>query len=515
MSTRKKLPLGIQDFAELIEKDYLYVDKTEYVYRLVSESKLNFLSRPRRFGKSVLLSTFEALFAGRRELFQGLYIADRWNFKAHPVIRLDLLGIRSESEQVLERDIGQRLKEQAQRHGLKLSSEGCANLFRELILKLAERDRVVVLIDEYDKPILDHITDKMRAEANKKFLANFYAVLKSVEKKLEFLFMTGVSKFTRVSLFSELNNLTDLTLHPDYAGVAGYTDSELDHFAAYLDQEIDGFSGVALRTRIKTWYDGYSWDGITRVTNPVSLLNLLDQKRFAPFWFSTGTPRFLIECLRSEQVAIPELANMEIEEFSMDGFEPEHLDPIALLFQTGYLTIKEVCKTANGTTYRMGYPNFEVKRSFLIYLLANFTDKKPGQLGVAASRIGRSLSAGDIEAFCQGIQNLFAAIPDNIFIADREAYYHTVIYLVLSLLGVDLACEIQTNKGRIDAVIETEDRFYVTEFKLGRAQEVPDQIKARDYADAYRLRGKAVFLLGIGIDSEQRNIADWQCVADP
>ncbi|MDJ0838253.1 MAG: AAA family ATPase [Acidobacteriota bacterium] len=514
MTGLKKLPLGLQDFTEIIEGGYFYIDKTTFIHRLVTTSKLNFLSRPRRFGKSVLLSTIEALFRGSRDLFNGLYIADHWDWKPHPVIRLDLLGIESGDETILRESLNRRLDEQAAFYGLKLTASHCADRFRELILGLSERGRVVVLIDEYDKPILDHITDIERVTINRKLMANFFAVLKSVEKNLRFLFMTGVSKFTQVSLFSELNNLSDLTLHGAYAGIAGYTEEEVTRdLGPYLTQPIDGLKGNRLREKIRTWYNGYSWDGRTRVYNPVSLLSLLEQRRFGSFWFSSGTPKFLLELARVGKLKAPGMERMEISEFSLHGFEPEKIDPISLCFQTGYLTIKQVQKDDLGDTYLMGYPNLEVKRAFLTYLLADLTDEQPGQAGLLARKIGAHLANGDIDAFCRSLQSLFAAIPYNIFLADREAYYHTVIYLALSLSDIDSACEIQTHRGRVDAVIETDDNIIITEFKLGTAKEAVAQIKDRGYADAWRNRGKEIRLLGIGIDPDKRNLADWMCLS--
>ena len=513
MTTRKKLPIGLQDFEKLITGDFLYVDKTAYVHSLVNGSGLYFLSRPRRFGKSMLLSTIEALFRGKQELFEGLYIANRWDWKPQPVVRLDFLGIDSRTTESLARSLIRRLDEQARAYGLTLHAEDCTERFRELILGLAEQGQVVVLIDEYDKPILDHITDVEVANRNKAFLGTFYAVLKSVEEYLAFLLITGVSKFTRISLFSELNNLKDITLHPDYAGIAGWTQVEVVRdLAPYLDTEIDGLRGQALLDRMKLWYNGYSWDGKTRVYNPVSLLNLLDQKQFGYFWFATGTPKFLIKLLREGKLSIPEIEHLEINAFSMEGFEPEKIDPASLLFQTGYLTIKSITKTDMGQVYSMVYPNQEVRQAFLSHLLADYADSDAGRLGPQAWRLGNHLREGDIDAFCEGCQAMIATIPYNIFLPNQEAYYHTVIYLVLSLIGVDLASEIQTNRGRIDAVLETADRFYVVEFKLGTAQKAADQIQNKGYANAYRNRGKAVYALAVGIDPEQRNISEWLCV---
>lgn len=510
MNALKKLPIGIQNFEEIIRDGYLYVDKTRYVHQLVTQGKLYFLSRPRRFGKSVLLSTIQALFEGKVELFKGLWIEKHGELQTRPVIRLDFLGVESDSRQKLEHDINRRLDEQARRHGLQLTEQGSANRFRELILGLAERDRVVVLIDEYDKPILDHLSNSERAAANKTFLATFYATLKSVEDKLHLLFLTGVSKFTRVSLFSELNNLEDLTLNPDFAVMTGYTDEEIDRYLTpYLTRPINGLTGPDLRAMLKTWYNGYSWDGQTRVYNPVSVLNMIKQRRLAPFWFATGTPRFLIDLIRNNRIQVPGLEQLEIGDLGMEGFEPERIDPLALLFQTGYLTIQEIDWTPLGAVYRLGYPNLEVKHAFLTHVLADISDNKPGRMTVLAGRFGNHLAKGDIDAFCQGLQGMFASIPYNIFLPEQEAYYHTVIYLSLSLIGLNMTCEIQTNDGRIDAVLETESRYYIMEFKVGPAEDAMGQILEKDYAGPYRGRGKTVVLLGVGIDPEAKNIGDW------
>ena len=506
----KKLPVGIQSFPKMIEENYLYIDKTAFIHKLVTEGQLYFLSRPRRFGKSVLLSTIEALFEGKRELFEGLYIADRWDFEPRPVIRIDFLGVENGDTESLDADLRQRLQEQANRYGVTLKEREARRQLRELIVALASRGKVTVLIDEYDKPILDQLHDEERAQINKRFMATFYAMLKSVEHHIGFLFLIGVSKLTRVSLFSDLNNLDDLTLNPGYAAICGYTDLEMDDcFTPWLEQGLDGLNGNGLRQKIRSWYNGYSWDGKTRVYNPVSILSLLKQQRFSAFWFTTGTPKFLVKMLRSGAISVPSLESITIGELSLDGFEPENIDPIALFFQTGYLTIQETQHTELGYSYRMGFPNLEVKRSFLIHLLADFANNSPGGMSVMAENLGKHLRAGEIDAFCEGFQSIFAAIPYNIFIQEKEAYYHTVVYLTLSLIGVPLAAEIQTNQGRIDAVVETDSRIFVIEFKLGTAAEALTQIHNKQYAQAYRNKCKEVWLLGIGMDPEKRNIADW------
>jgi len=512
VNQRKKLPIGIQSFRKIIEGNYIYVDKTRFIHRLVTEGQLYFLSRPRRFGKSVLISTLEALFRGERELFEGCYIIDHWDWQPRPVIRLDLLGIDSFRLENLEARINSKLERQANDNGLRLPEGDSAERLSHLIESLAQEKRVVVLIDEYDKPILDHIDDPEVRTRNQKFLASFYGVLKSLEDKLEFVMLTGVSKFTRVSVFSDLNNLNDITLHPQYGSITGYTEEDLDNtFAAFLEDGIDGLRGIALREKIRLWYNGYSWNGTTRVYNPVSLLNLFDQRRFAAYWFSTGTPKFLIDLFRRQQLEASELGSLEISELSLEGFAPDKVDLVSMLFQTGYLTIKKRLDTPLGSTYQMGFPNREVEQSFLTHILASYASGDPGHLGVKMWKLGKHLANRDLDSFCEGLCGLFASIPYNIFIEDREAYYHTVIYLALTLSGVRVIGEVQTNKGRIDAVIETDDHIYVLEFKLGVAREALDQIAEKGYVAAYRDRGKQVIAVGIGLDPEQRNIGDWRC----
>jgi len=314
----ERLPLGIQSFPQIIEGGYIYVDKTAYIHQLITTGKFYFLSRPRRFGKSVLISTLEALFRGRRDLFEGLFIADRWDFAPRPVIRLDFIDIKTESLTVLAESLNRRLDETARAHGVTLTAPDSSERLRELIRALAREGPVVVLVDEYDKPILEQITNREQAERNRRFLAKFYAVLKG--RDLEFLFMTGVSKFTHVSLFSELNNLEDITLDTAYAGIAGYAEAEVaEAFAPFLEEAIDGFAGEDLRNHIRTWYNGYSWDGQTRVYNPVSLLSFFKKKRFSGFWFSTGTPRFLVELLREHPGMIPTLEDLELGDAGVLG----------------------------------------------------------------------------------------------------------------------------------------------------------------------------------------------------
>jgi len=506
----KKLPLGIQSFSRMIENDYLYVDKTELIHRLVASGALYFFSRPRRFGKSVLISTLEALYLGRKDLFSGLFIEDVWDWAPRPVIRFDLLGMDSRDLDALALGIDGRPQEIAEAHGIRLTRESTAERFRELILTVSRERRAVVLIDEYDKPILDQLEHHERAEEIRRFLATFYSVLKSVEDRLELLFLTGVSNFTRVSLFSDLNNLQDISLYPDYAALAGFTEAEMArYFGPYLAGGIDGYEGRALEDQIRLWYDGYSWDGVTRIYNPVSVVSMMAKRRFSTFWFSTGTPKFLISTLRENKLALESLEDIRVPEYALDAFQIDRIDPIPLLFQAGYLTIKEAIREARGWSYRLSYPNYEVKEAFLSFFLADSTSREVSGLSTVIRALTDDLAHRSADSFCERLQSLFASIPYNMFLPDREAYDQTVIYVVMTLLGARISGEVQTHTGRIDAVLEIENAVWIIELKLGTAAEAMDQIEEKGYATAFRKDGLELFLLGIGLDRRARNISDW------
>ena len=510
----KKLPIGLQDFGELSRGGYLYVDKTELVYQLVTEGKYYFLSRPRRFGKSLLVSTLSALLRGQQELFEGLWIQDRWDWtKTYPVIHLSLnsLGYK---EIGLEKALALRLEKIAASYGLSLQSEANSLRLQELIEQLhSTLGQAVVLIDEYDKPILDYLDNIEQAEAHREQLKSFFSVLKDADPHLRLVLLTGVSKFSRVSIFSELNNLKDLTMHARYATLLGYTQSELEHyFADRLDQLAPDFGGrEALLAQIKRWYNGYTWDAEHYVYNPFSILSFFDQGRFRNFWFETGTPTFLVKLLERKRQY--NLEHVRVDEAVFSSFELERIDPNALLFQTGYITI---ASADDFPTYTLSYPNQEVRDSLLRYLLAEYTQSYASDVPVRAQQMKRALEEGDLAGFIQALNSLFASIPygaasRQIFIADKEAFYHAVTFLALSLMDTFVQAEVSQAKGRPDAVVHTADTIYVLEFKLDQGAEAAlIQIKDRGYAQAYLAQGKAVKAVGLNFSSERKSLDEWQ-----
>ena len=512
----KKLPIGIQNFREIIEGDYVYIDKTRYIYMLVNSAKYYFLSRTRRFGKSLLLDTIGEVFCGDKELFSGLWIYDSdYAFEKYPTIRLDISRIASESCDILKHSILSYLKLCYEAEGFEHGDDIASDAFAKLIMLLYQKynQKVVVLIDEYDKPILDHMDDIKTAEANRKVLRGFYGILKSMDPYLRFTFFTGISKFTKTSFFSELNNLKDITLSEDYAGICGIPIESLDHyFGEHIEslkahKRFQNFGSV--QERILAWYDGYSWDGETKLLNPFSLLNFFDQKRFSGFWYATGTPKFLLASIKKDPESFTNLKNAEITEYMLDSVDIDKIMIGSLLFQTGYLTIKEIPPTPYAPVYLLGIPNFEVRDAFNHHVLSALTEKDDEYAGRAKMEIGRLLQAGDLRRMLDVLRGLFASIPYNLHI-DQEAYYHSIFYAMMTLLGFDMDVEVSTSKGRIDAVLELDDKVYVMEFKFERCppkanaekkkklfdkilDEAMAQIKDRGYHKKYIGSGKTIY----------------------
>ena len=504
----EKLPIGIQSFDKLRTGQYVYVDKTRYLHQLARESGYYFLSRPRRFGKSLMVSTLSELFQGNEALFDGLWIKDRWDWtQRNPVIHLSMnsIGYRDIG---LTKALTLRLDKIAATFGLTLSAEGNSLRLQELIERLSQAEgQVVVLIDEYDKPIIDFLEDLPRAQRHRDELKSFYSVLKDADPYLRFVLLTGVSKFSRVSIFSELNNLLDLTLHPAYATMLGYTHDELiTTFEQRIDEMAPRFGDrSALVRQIKEWYNGYTWDGQHHVYNPFSILSFFSQQRFRNFWFETGTPTFLVKLLRREQQY--NLNDMRASEAVFSSFELDRIDPKALLFQTGYITIRSVDEDQ---TYTLSYPNKEVRDSLLQYLLAEYVESYPSDIPIVAQRMRDALRVGHTEDFVEALNSLFASIPYQLFIAHQEAYYHSVIYLALSLMGSYIRVEVSQSRGRPDAVVHTDQGIYVMEFKLNEpAERALAQIKTQGYAQPYLAHATTVKAVGISFSAEHKQVSDW------
>ena len=511
----KKLPLGLQNFRKIIEGDYLYVDKTQYIYNLINGASYYFLSRPRRFGKSLLLSTIAEAFGGDRELFSGLWIyGSDYDFAKHPVIRLDMSNIQNKTPDVLEGSLSFYLKICYRDEGFEYDGSTAADAFMNLILQLNEKynQRVVVLIDEYDKPILDHINALETADGNRQVLRGFYGILKSMDEYLRLVFITGVTKFTKTSIFSGLNNLLDITMLRDYAGICGIPTEELEkHFGEYIERLAQNktfkrYSSIA--GEILAWYDGYSWDGESRLLNPYSLLNFFRHGEFDGYWYETGTPWFLTEMIKKRPESYLALKNLEIDRSMLDTFDIETIELEPLLFQTGYLTVKEVIDTDFPVVYVLDIPNREVKGAFSRQVVAALTGKNEAQATKDKKEISKALKAGDLQLVLELLRGLFASIPYQLHIKE-EAYYHSIFYAVMMMLSFDMGVEVSVSRGRIDALLELPDRVYIMEFKYTDCPEGTDserkqklfeaalkegmeQIEKKGYADRYRGSGKAV-----------------------
>lgn len=506
----KNLPIGIQTFDKLITEGYLYIDKTREIHRLlVGGGQYYFISRPRRFGKSLLISTLSEIFSGNKDLFKGLWIYDQIDWAEYPVISIDFSSLDYDTDELLKQTLLEFLTRTGRAHNIGLTEPTYKTRFAELIEKLAVKGKVVILIDEYDKPIIDKIHDPQAAYKNREVLRQFYSIIKSADRYIKFVFLTGVSKFSKVSVFSGLNNLEDITLSGRYGALLGYTHEELLHyFADYLDVlAATGKMGrEALVEKIRTWYNGYSWDGRNFLYNPFSILRLFKEQKFANYWFSTGTPFFLINLIKKTDKDITQFDRFELQAHTVDHFDIERIEVVPLLFQTGYLTIKEIAAENDSEMLRLDYPNKEVRDSFMTYLFRSFVEKDGDVSDDYVSRTRRALNAGDIGIMMQEMKSLFASIPYNIFKGREEAYYQTVIYLLLNLAGASVLAEQQTNLGRIDAVFETDEKIVIMEFKMGSETEALQQIKTKKYAEKYLARGKPIVLVGVGIDKAGRNI---------
>jgi hypothetical protein len=517
----KNLPLGISTLSLLLESNGIYVDKTEYAFNLIKSPGRFFLSRPRRFGKSLFVDTLKEIFEGNQKLFEGLYIHDKWDWtKKYPVIKLDFAGGEVRNREELDVRILNMLRENGQRLGVRMDSTDLAGNFIDLISGVASKygQRAVVLVDEYDKPLLDNIHNPEMAKEIRSGLKNLYSVLKSQDANLQFVFMTGVTKFSKVSLFSGVNQLKDITLSKSYSSICGYTDIDLqEHFSEYLagsDPE-----------EVKQWYNGYNWTGSESVYNPYDILLFLsEEKVFRNYWFETGSPTFLIELFRKNQYFLPDLENIEVFQRTLSSFEIESLNPLTLLFQAGYLTIEKTFIEREKLVYRLKIPNQEVRLALNDYFIEDYT-------GISADLKNRqddlynALSTGNIASFEQHIRSLFAGIPWRNFtnndLANFEGYYASVLYAFFASLNAQVIPEDITNHGQADMTILLGNHIYVMEIKVvdhlseGNNQAL-QQIVQRNYAEKYRNRvGKTVHEVGLVFNKTERNLVQADFLTTP
>ncbi|WPL11594.1 ATP-binding protein [Thiorhodovibrio litoralis] len=509
--SRKKLPIGVQNFAEIREGGYYYVDKSGFALRLVSEGKYYFLSRPRRFGKSLFLDTLAELLSGNRELFAGLEAEHKWNWdRRHPVIRLSFGGGVAREPADLKEKIWEQLRVNQKALGIRCSEPTAQGCFAELIreAKVQAGAPAVVLVDEYDKPILDNLGDKETARAMRDGLRDLYSVIKDSDAHLRFVFLTGVSKFSKVSLFSGLNNLKDITVDERYSALCGYTEEDLDQVFA---PELEGLD----RDQIRAWYNGYNWTG-DAVYNPFDVLLLFDSRLFRPWWFETATPTFLIDVLKDRHTWLPALGDLRADSELLSAFDVGHISTEALLWQTGYLTIDSQEFVFGEYRYRLRYPNREVYQSLNNSLLRAWT--ADGQTTLAnKTRLGDLLLANDFDGLKDLITAFFASIPHDWYrnnpISQYEGYYASVFYAYFASLGLDLTPEESSNAGRLDLAVKFNDQIYLIEFKViehsGEGAAMA-QLKAKGYADKYRGQGQPIHLVGVEFSAEQRAVLGFE-----
>ncbi len=519
MNKLPNLPIGKSSFESIRERKDLYVDKTRHIHQMVSQGEYYFLSRPRRFGKSLTVSTLRCLFEGRRDLFEGLWIAKNTEleWKEHPVILLDFNGISHRTSENLEQGLESSLRNTGRTHGVQLHETLLKELFKELILALRKKTsrHVVILIDEYDKPLIDHLgkgeAELDIAKVNRDILKHFFGVIKDgdVADVLRFVFITGVSKFSRVSIFSELNNLNDLTMNRHYAKMLGYTQQEMetcfvDHVEAFARET--GCSSRDVLDKLQAYYNGYRFsEKDVRVYNPFSVLKALSEQAFKKYWFETGTPTFLVDLLRERDWYLPTIENMRATEAMFSVYELERLQLEALLFQTGYVTIKDV----KGELYTFDYPNQEVKTAFLETLL--HTCIRGGENHWSFVLLAEYLMEEDMAAFMETMTAIYASIPYTLETKRDEAYFHTIFYLMVSASGANVRSEVLTCDGRIDLAVHFPDKIYIMEFKCNQSPDAAlQQIREKGYDHPYRRSGKKIILVGINFDTEARNVAGWK-----
>lgn len=509
----QSLSLSRQEFSSLRELDMIYVDKTMFIHQLYEEKGgYFFLSRPRRFGKSLLLNTIKELFLGNKHFFENTFIYDKIEWKKFPVIKIDFssIGVKSIG---LENALIALLYSIAAENKVVLNANGLDNLFKELIVNIHQKtgEKAVILIDEYDKPIIDYIDNIPQATFNRDILKSFFSVLKSADEHLRFFLMTGVSRFSKVSIFSDLNNLTDITFNEKYNEICGYTITEIEkYFPEYIKiaAKHNKLKIKDFKAQMKEYYNGYSWstDAKNTVYNPWSLMSLLHENSFKNYWFETGTPTFLVKLLKKDFKYDFEEVSVDTSSFS--NYQIENIDTISLMLQTGYLTLKKSEKRGRVV---LSYPNWEVRNAMLKFLISDYTTEAASTAPNLATNIIDALEVNDLERFILCINALFAKIPYEYFKGQSEAYYHSIVFLALHIVGCYVQAEVHHASGRLDAVLHIENRVYVIEFKLDKsANEAMNQIRQNNYYAPYLGQQQAVYLIGINFSSKDKKVEEWK-----
>ena len=508
-----KYPIGIQDFQSLRQDGYLYIDKTEMIYQLVKTGRYYFLSRPRRFGKSLLVSTLKAYFEGKRELFRGLAmerLEQEW--AAYPVLHLDLNIDKYDTPESVDRMLNDSLAEWERRYGSRPSEVTPALRFAGVIRRACEKTghRVVILVDEYDKPLLNAIGNKPLQESFRSSLKPFYGVLKTMDRYIRFALLTGVTKFGKVSVFSDLNNLEDISMNERFVGLCGITEREIHEYMEPQLHELAAAQGLSYEEacgRLKEMYDGYHFAENTEgIYNPFSLLNTFKSRKFGNYWFETGTPTYLVELLKRSRYNLKDLPEAVGNADVLNSIYGDD-EPLPVIYQSGYLTIKGY--NPRFGTYRLGFPNKEVEKGFMEFLVPFYTSVKKDEAPFAIERFVCEVEDGDVDAFFGRLRSFLADSPYELA-RDLELHYQNVLFILFKLLGLYVNVEYHTSQGRIDMVVQTERYVYVMEFKLdGTAEEALRQIEERQYALPFTSGRRKLFKIGVNFSEKARNIEKW------
>lgn len=529
----RKIPIGIQSFEDLRRKNFLYVDKTLYAFKLANLGKVYFLSRPRRFGKSLFLSTLKAYFLGQKELFKGLYIEKAEEKRAeiekneawgeYPVFYLDFNVGRYDLDGALAESLDYFLKKEEKIYRLKNEGDSFGKRFQSLIETAYNKTgkQAVILVDEYDKPLLQTMgVNEALNEEYRNTLKAFYSVIKTCDQYIRFAFLTGVTKFSKVSISSDLNNLQDISMLNDYAEICGLTQAEIEKT---FKPEIERLAKNTKKSydkmleELKKRYDGYKFSVLGEsVYNPFSILNTFNSGELKNYWFATGTPTFLVNYLKDAHYNIPDLdGKVELDESMLNEYRADAKDPIPILFQSGYLTIKEYIEEVN--MYRLGFPNDEVRYGFLENLVPAYSSLRPDETGVSIWKFVEDIRAGNVDEFMERMQAIIAGVPYDNLPKDklklREQNHQTAVYLIFKLMGQFVQTEIHCAKGRADCIVHTKDSIYIFEFKLmsaGTAEDAIVQIKENGYAAQFKTSSKKIILIGSSFNEEERTIGEWK-----
>ena len=511
-------PIGIQNFEKIRTEDFLYVDKTAEIYKLAKEGRYYFLSRPRRFGKSLLVSTMEAYFSGRKELFSGLAIEKlETEWKQHPVLHLDLSGVSYTDEFVLERVLSDKLAKWEILYGAVNTSDILGLRFKEVIEAAYNKtgNQVAILIDEYDKPIIDNLGNEPTLSHLRSTLQGFYSVMKSMDARIRFGFLTGVTKIGKMSVFSGLNNLNDISMIPDYVDICGVSETELHE---YFDESISELSSAnemskeECYVKLKSMYDGYHFcEDSIGIYNPFSLLNTFQNKKFREYWFETGTPGFLVEVMRKTSFDVTTLENQTVDSTLMSNADAIFENPVPYLFQSGYLTITGYNDMFR--LYQLGFPNQEVKNGFLNCLLKYYVPMSPDMSGTTLiDQLWHSITEGNPKSFMQILSSLFANTSYQIQ-GETEKDFQYAMYIISALLGEYVQVERTTSNGRIDLIIQTKEFIYIFELKVNADADVAlRQIDEKGYARPFEGDSRKLFKIGVNFSTATRRIEDWKIV---